>query len=447
MFQLNGNKAPKSARFLEFHLDDEEKWYKRIFRRIVKWIKQRSPRRSKDCADQMNRMEENATTSQTQKMSAADIPRRAVEVKRKSKDELSPIVSTESWKGDAQLMLCGRSETGYSRFKYVKPSNFLEKYHLKSVIGQGSFGFVLKAEGCRDSRPVAIKFIYRQIINQSHWSFDSELGMIPSEVFYLKNLNHRGIVQFLDYFDDGRYVYLVTELHGTSWNPSINPQLNAKRNPGLKISPDPCQSHENPCAPCDLFECIEAHKHLPECTIHLIFTQLLEIVTYLSTEGIVHRDLKDENIVVDADYRIKIVDFGCAARIPWTGYGPAREEAWFEKFNGTLAFAPPEVIKGSRYRGTEAEMWTLGVLLYTMAFRQAPFQDAQSIIYGQIEFPYEEDRPGKQLRSRVYTNITGFVGILDLIRKLLAKNPQQRIKLAELQRHPWILRKPSTVRP
>lgn len=283
----------------------------------------------------------------------------------------------------------------YARFKFVKPANFLEKYSLKSVIGQGSFGFVLKAERIRDSRAVAVKFIYRKNINQAHWSFDSELGMIPSEVFYLKNLSHRGIVQFLDYFEDGRYVYLVTELHGTSWNPRINLELNPKRNPGLKIDKcTPVKSETS--APCDLFECIEAHKHLPESTIHYIFTQLLDIVAYLSSEGIVHRDLKDENIVVDADYRIKIVDFGCAARIPWTGYGAAREEAWFEKFNGTLAFAPPEVIKGAKYRGTESEMWTLGVLLYTMAFRQAPFQDAQSIIYGQLEFPYEEDRPGKR---------------------------------------------------
>ena len=386
-------------KFLKFKLkDDEEKWYKRLFRRISNWIRVRgdhseisSNMRDKNIRNKSSNLSHNHSHN-ANKLSDTDIPRRPLEAETDaSKEQL--IISNEAWKEDAQLMLGGPNV--YARFKFVKPANFLEKYSLKSVIGQGSFGFVLKAERIRDSRAVAVKFIYRKNINQAHWSFDSELGMIPSEVFYLKNLNHRGIVQFLDYFEDGRYVYLVTELHGTSWNPRSNSELNPNRNPGLKIDTCIPVKSEAP-APCDLFECIEAHKHLPESTIHYIFTQLLDIVAYLSSEGIVHRDLKDENIVVDADYRIKIVDFGCAARIPWTGYGAAREEAWFEKFNGTLAFAPPEVIKGAKYRGTESEMWTLGVLLYTMAFRQAPFQDAQSIIYGQLEFPYEEDRPGKR---------------------------------------------------
>lgn len=407
------------VRFLKFQLEDQETWYKRIFRRIMNWVKHRSPRRSKDCEDQIG--SEIKSLGGLSK-SAADIPRRAMDVGSGGgvEKEVESTVGNDLWKGDAQLMLTG----GYGRFQHVKPSNFMDKYELKSVIGQGSFGFVLKAERRRDSRQVAVKFIYRPIINQSHWSFDSELGMIPSEVFYLKNLNHRGIVQFLDYFEDGRYVYLVTELHGTSWNPNNNPQLNAKRNPGLKIATDTCTDMcVSTSAPCDLFECIEAHKHLPESTIHFIFTQLLDIVSYLSGEGIVHRDLKDENIVVDADYRIKIVDFGCAARIPWTGYGAAREEAWFEKFNGTLAFAPPEVIKGTRYRGTESEMWTMGVLLYTMAFRQAPFQDSQSIIYGQLEFPYEEDRPGKRTRHIVCILTTFIFRYSRFDKKVIGQEP------------------------
>ena len=101
----------------------------------------------------------------------------------------------------------------YASFKFVKPANFLENIPSNPVIGQGSFGFVLKAE---DSwfRAVAVKFIYRKILIKRIGRLTRNLEMIPSEVFYLKNLNHRGIVQFLDYFEDGRYVYLVTELHG-----------------------------------------------------------------------------------------------------------------------------------------------------------------------------------------------------------------------------------------
>ena len=364
----------------------KDKWYKRLFKRIIGWFKKKKRRLRRRSFDQLK-------TFKLQ-YSSEDIPRQKLQDENKTKDqsaskemknELSPM-SNEPWKEDAQLMLKDDG-LGYSRFKHVPI--FMSKYKLKSSIGQGSFGFVLKAERFRDGKEVAIKFIYRQNINAANWLFDSELGMIPAEVFYLKSLRHSGIVQFLDYFDDGRYVYLVTELFGTSWSPGHNEELNPKRNPGIKT-----ERSYNVNAPCDLFECIEAHKNLPETTIHFIFKQLLEIVSFLSGHGIVHRDLKDENVVVDADYKVKIVDFGCAARIPWIGYGSEKEEGWFEQFNGTLAFAPPEVIRGQKYRGSEAEIWTLGVLLYTMAFRQAPFQDPQSILYGQLEFPFEEDRPG-----------------------------------------------------
>ena len=364
--------------------DKREKWYKRLFKKIIgRFKKRRTRKRSNNFGFEMFNKEKLLVVS------ADDIPRQQLKEENKNKvksisaDELSPMPN-EPWKEDSKLMLNGE----YLRFKNVPI--FTGKYKLKSSIGQGSFGFVIKAERFRDGKDVAIKFIYRKNINSANWLFDSELGMIPAEVYYLKSLRHGGIVQSLDYFDDGRYVYLITELHGTSWSPGNNPELNYKRNPGIKTA-----EGANFGAPCDLFECIEAHKNLPETTIHFIFKQLLEIVSYLSSKEIVHRDLKDENVVVDADYRIKIVDFGCAARIPWIGYGVGREEGWFEKFNGTLAFAPPEVIKGQKYRGSEAEIWTLGVLLYTMAFRQAPFQDAQSILYGQLEFPFEEDRPGK----------------------------------------------------
>ena len=323
----------------------------------------------------------NYNTSKLHPQSAEDIPLNSLNLNIvKGEGELSPM-TTEPWKDDSTLMINGT----YSRFKMVPI--FSAKYRLISIIGQGSFGFVLKAERLRDFKEVAIKFIYKQNINSSNWMFDSEIGLIPSEVFYLKSLNHPGIVQFFDYFNDGRYIYLITELFGTSWCPLTNGKLNSKRNPGINLDGGTKD------APCDLFECIEAHKNLPEITIHFIFKQLVEIVVYLSSRGIAHRDLKDENVVVDADYRIKIVDFGCAARIPFLEE-KRDEEGWFEKFNGTLAFAPPEVIRGHRYRASEAEIWTLGVLLYTMAFRQAPFPDAQSILYSQLEFPFEEDVPG-----------------------------------------------------
>lgn len=419
MFQFRNRKLSEQDSTIDFRTieeakinykdceDSEPPWYKRIFVRLVNWVKQKRKRmREKSLMNPMKEMfklkqkiekngrkESDFTMKHKQQQqpeeqivrSLEDIPRNQLGINITKSASAGEPSSNDSWKDDAQLMLNG----SYSRFKMVPI--FKQKYNLISLIGQGSFGFVLKAERLRDFKQVAIKFIYRQSINSANWIFDSELGMIPSEVYYLRTLRHPGIIQFFDYFDDGRYVYLVSELFGTSWNPSKNKSLNPKRNPGIK-----CDVKKSDDAPCDLFECIEAHKNLPEATIHYIFKQLLDVVGYLASQGIVHRDLKDENVVVDADYRIKIVDFGCAARIPLiTG----REEGWFEKFNGTLAFAPPEVIRGQKYRGSEAEIWTLGVLLYTMAFRETPFPNPQTILTSQLEFPFEEDTPGKHIKS------------------------------------------------
>ncbi len=316
-------------------------------------------------------------------------------------DVSSPLVR-EEWKNDANLILDGK-------YDLLAATLFSSKYKCSSLIGQGSFGFVLKGQRIRDDRLVAVKFILKRLVNKAAWVFNPELGMVPAEVHFLATLSHPGIVQFMDCFDDGKYVYLVTEIHGTCWNLSGNPQLNPRRNPGLKnalVLGQVSLTATKEESPCDLFECIECHYYLPEETIHYIFVQLYEVVKYLAEQGLVHRDLKDENVVVDADYRIKIIDFGSASLIPklptslaLDGNPNFSNEGWFDKFNGTLAFAPPEVVRGLRYKGTESETWTLGILLFTMAFRQSPFPDSQSILYGRLDFPFEEDEPGKQRES------------------------------------------------
>ena len=107
-----------------------------------------------------------------------------------------------------------------------------------------------------------------------------------------------------------------------------------------------------------------------------IFAQIALAVEYLMNQGFVHRDLKDENVVIDRFYHVKLIDFGSASRIP------SHPKDYFTKFNGTAHFASPEVAKGMAYRGPEAEIWALGVLLYTLIFGENPFQTKADIIKG-----------------------------------------------------------------
>ena len=82
-----------------------------------------------------------------------------------------------------------------------------------------------------------------------------------------------------------------------------------------------------------------------------IFAQIVLAVHKLHLQNIVHRDLKDENIVIDENYWVKLIDFGSASFIP------KKSQDYFKKFNGTAHFASPEVANGQSYRGPEAEIW------------------------------------------------------------------------------------------
>jgi serine/threonine protein kinase len=85
-------------------------------------------------------------------------------------------------------------------------------------------------------------------------------------------------------------------------------------------------------------------------------------------------DLKDENVVIDENYTVKLIDFGSACVFT----NPATE---LLEFHGTLTYAPPEVLRGEKYRCDKAESWSLGVLLYTMLQGHLPFKNVQDAVY------------------------------------------------------------------
>lgn len=328
----------------------------------------------------------------------------------KSKENL---LETHDWKKDQEAI---------AEHRFILHPIFASRYRLLASIGEGSFGFVWRAERIADSQGVAVKFIRRSKIPESAWFYDPSSQLrIPSEVHFLQRLNHPNIVRFLDFFDDRDYIYLVTELHGTSWT-LPNARLSSESHPQLKAAghfrTKPRAAGKEP--PCDLFECIEAHSYLPASLILHIFRQVLSAVLYMHRQGILHRDIKDENIVIDEHYNIWIIDFGSASLIPLADGG------YFSRFNGTVSFAAPEVGYGSgRYNGLKAESWTLGVLLYTMAFKRAPFVSGQAARLETLVIPTNSPNSRE-------------LAMIDLIRKLLEKDPSKRLAAASIQQHPWL---------
>ncbi|KAL2911446.1 hypothetical protein HK105_209097 [Polyrhizophydium stewartii] len=316
---------------------------------------------------------------------------------------------------------------------------FCCRYRIGEMLGDGAFGFVVTARRIEDNKEVAVKFIVRNKISMELW-VEKDL---PNEVYMLRTLQHPNIIQYIEHIIERDYVLLITELHGTSWdasNPKILGHKGIKFRPRVKsagaasgpgagsslasddVKEIPHAVSSVPGAPfvrkrtsCDLFECIDAHQRIPEEIARKIFIQIAFVVEYLNSNNYVHRDLKDENIVIDENYHIKLIDFGSASRIPKS------EDRYFVKFNGTAHFASPEIAVGNKYRGPEAEIWALGVLLYTIVFGENPFQNRQEIIKGEYKLP---------------TDINP--NLRDLIQGMLCMDITKRLTIQDVVNSKWV---------
>ncbi|KAG1377510.1 hypothetical protein G6F61_006671 [Rhizopus arrhizus] len=300
---------------------------------------------------------------------------------------------------------------------------FSEKYAVGQELGSGGFGFVVSAYERQTGIERAVKFIVRKKVPKSAWVEDVEMGLVPVEIHVLRRVRHENIIQFCDVYQDSVYFYLVMELHGSQW--VARPSTPISRSPALSqdsqstISSD--EEEEMLSRPfarrasCDLFECIEQHKHLDEPRAKDIFRQIVHCVAYLDRLGICHRDIKDENVVIDQDYKVKFIDFGSAVVLD------RKRNKRFVRFYGTVSSAPPEILLNQPYRPEPADMWSLGVLLYTLLFGEVPFPDSESAISGPI------------MRPRIKVSVE----CKHLIVSLLEKDPQHRPTIHQVLTHPW----------
>ncbi|XP_015492776.1 PAS domain-containing serine/threonine-protein kinase isoform X6 [Parus major] len=141
--------------------------------------------------------------------------------------------------------------------------------------------------------------------------------------------------------------------------------------------------------------------------------ELVSAVGYLHCRNILHRDIKDENIVIAEDFTIKLVDFGSAAYLE-----PGK---LFYTFCGTIEYCSPEVLSGKPYHGPELEMWSLGITLYTLVLGENPFCELEEALAAVLSPP----RPVSE-------------GLMDLLAGLLHPAPEQRMTLATLAQDPWL---------
>ena len=169
-------------------------------------------------------------------------------------------------------------------------------------MGQGAYGQVKLARYAKSTgQKVVLKYVVKRRILVDTWTRDRRLGTVPLEIHvldYLRKdgLRHPNIVEMTDFFEDDVNYYIEMVPHGL---------------PGM-----------------DLFDYIEMRSTMDEAECRNIFLQVVGALHHLHTKAlVVHRDIKDENIVLDGDGNVKLIDFGSAAYIK---NGP------FDVFVGTI---------------------------------------------------------------------------------------------------------------
>ncbi|KAJ3274418.1 hypothetical protein HDV01_003022 [Terramyces sp. JEL0728] len=288
--------------------------------------------------------------------------------------------------------------------QYILPAKFADNYVLGEELGYGGFGFVFSAMRLADGLQVACKFIFKSKVPATSWINDRDLGRCPIEVAVIKNIKHENIIEFVDYFEDTLLCYCITEIHGTSWSEDLSDMEIAEF------------GHNRRRSAMDLFECIEKYESFTEPAARYIFKQILKAIAHLHHAGLVHRDIKDENILIDDQFRVKLIDFGSAQFFDRTG------RRKFNTFLGTKQYASPEILMQREYVGPEAEIWALGCCLYIILSGAVPFSSAEQA----LSKPFSKS--SKTMSDQC----------LSLLERMLEKDPKKRATLQEVLTHNWV---------
>ncbi|XP_032882981.1 MAP/microtubule affinity-regulating kinase 3 isoform X8 [Amblyraja radiata] len=169
----------------------------------------------------------------------------------------------------------------------------------------------------------------------------------------------------------------------------------------------------------EVFDYLVAHGRMKEKEARAKFRQIVSAVQYCHQKQIVHRDLKAENLLLDADMNIKIADFGFSNEFTIGNK--------LDTFCGSPPYAAPELFQGKKYDGPEVDVWSLGVILYTLVSGSLPF-DGQNL---------------KELRERVLRGKYRIPFYMstdceNLLKRFLVLNPSKRGTLEQIMKDRWI---------
>eukprot|EP00826_Nyctotherus_ovalis_P034798 TRINITY_DN2927_c0_g2_i10.p1 TRINITY_DN2927_c0_g2~~TRINITY_DN2927_c0_g2_i10.p1 ORF type:complete len:435 (-),score=115.76 TRINITY_DN2927_c0_g2_i10:656-1891(-) len=261
-------------------------------------------------------------------------------------------------------------------------NEMVRKYVKGKFLGKGGFARCYEFLEAATGNPFAAKIISKSSLSKKH----SKQKLI-SEINIHKSLNHPRIVKFKTSFEDAQNIYIILEL----------------------------------CPNKTLKELLKRRKTLTEIEARCYLGQIIPALEYLHNNNIIHRDIKLGNLFLGKDMEVKIGDFGLAARI---AEGEKRKTIC-----GTPNYIAPEVLDSKVGHSYEADIWSIGILLYALLVGKPPFKaESSKETYAKIKegvYTFPKDIPLSREAK-------------DLITKLLTQDAHQRPTLDQILEHEFI---------
>lgn len=260
-------------------------------------------------------------------------------------------------------------------------------YQLIRYLNGGTFGGVWECRHAHTGLSYACKVVpFEQCYNQDFFTH------FKNELYIHSQIRHPGIAQLKDVLMDADNIYVIIEL----------------------------------CDGGDLNEAVQSTYGLDEDVAKQYFFEIMGAISYIHRLGIAHRDIKLENILVTSDGCAKLTDFGLCKQ--------QTEGDLLLTTCGTLVYAAPEIIKAEPYDGMKADIWSAGILLYSMICNHFPWSIDPSTPPERIQNATAEQIVSGNI---VYPDTMSFE-LLNLLQNMLTVDPEERPTADEVLEHPWL---------